>query len=136
MQLKEFIKETLTEITMGVIEAQTHVDGKHGVDERNKPIISPLITIQRVREIGIDPYQMVEFDVAVTVESETEMGGGVMVVGSGAKGMKKDSTVTASRIQFKVPIRLPTIEDKLYMADVSEEERRLLEEDKNNIYIR
>jgi len=103
VELKEFIKATLTEIMDGVLDAQSGwtASGKKG---------GIAVVADQIRK---SDFQDVSFDVAVTAENKTneKAGGGIKVWGVGLSGeisgVKGSSSV--SRIQFKVPVIMPAV---------------------------
>lgn len=114
MKLEDFISESLSQIARGVVAAQKKAND-------TGTLISPYINEyfdsakQNPNFIGEDRnrnlVQIVDFDVAVTVESGTETSGGIRVVagilglGSEGKSKKKDNTV--SRLKFAISFSLP-----------------------------
>lgn len=114
MNLREFVSQTLLEIVQGVEDAQT------GLGDKGKGICPPIFTAGSMPELmkkhlfttGNKLVQLVEFDVAVTVEKGTDTKGGIGVfigaVGLGTQGASSDSNSSASHIKFTVPISLPT----------------------------
>lgn len=111
MELREFVKETLTAIVQGVAEAQ---QGKYGGN------ISPDPSNEHVAAKGERAFvsnwglsaHPVRFDVALTVsESGKREGSGkisVLSVGIGAAASKSSETQSVSRVQFEVPVAMPT----------------------------
>lgn len=119
MDLKTFVKQALTEIVEGVLDAQRAVAesgarinprGIRGGDELK-------------RQGSGRSVQDIEFDVATTAtDSETEAGKvRVMVVSVG--GGHQSQTSIATRIKFSVPVTLPLHPET--PADEEERRRRL-----------
>ena len=122
MELKTFIKETLTQIVEGVKEAQ------EGTKETGAKINPTFDKGQKGEGLKGDaakhgltvvgdrahPIQMMEFDVKLTVDERADKkeGIGVSVVGIklGSDGEKSSETSSSSRIKFVVPIVLPVHE--------------------------
>jgi hypothetical protein len=105
MELREFVKEALTEILAGVRAAQDELgrlDGKHGV-------VNPTWNDQ---DDLADHVQVVKFDVAVTASDQASKGGkaGIKVWSIEAGGRLEEQTQnkTVSRIAFTLPILPPT----------------------------
>ncbi|WP_155829197.1 hypothetical protein [Halomonas huangheensis] len=110
MELDEFVKSVLVNVLLGVKKAQDAEgvgafvvpswDGGH-----QYPKNSRVSSGARLKSTIID------FDVAVTVESSdrTSGGGGLKIAGIGAdlKGEATSKDTKVSRIQFGVPIMLP-----------------------------
>ncbi|MBL0085178.1 MAG: hypothetical protein IPP44_00450 [Ideonella sp.] len=109
MQLREFIKEVLTQIVDGVRDAQESNggafvvpsgDGGHKYAEHARFAASARLK-----------STIVDFDVAITAEDadKAEGGGGVKVfaIQFGAKGEISSKESTVSRVQFAVPLLLP-----------------------------
>jgi len=116
MELKEFVSEALLQIISGIQDAQ----GKIG--ESNAEI-SPKYSNRQ--QAMLDEHkilfssknnviQYVGFDVAVTASegTGTKAGVGVLagVLNLGASGASNQESQTASRINFSVPVTLPTNE--------------------------
>ena len=109
MELKDFIKETITQIVDGVVEAQVAI-AKHGAEINPKKV--------QFKEAGQYNYhnsgkpQMVEFDVGLTIIKKVGSADGVGVfLGAISLGKKNDegSEHTAvSRIRFSLPVVLPS----------------------------
>ena len=109
MDLKEFVSQTLTQIMDGVREAQTATT--HG------GIVSPALRhfgkLTDIAQTDVGDYtQMVEFDVALTVEQGTGTKGGIgLVVGPvtlGSTGQSSAQNSSVNRVKFRVPVVLPT----------------------------
>jgi hypothetical protein len=111
MELKDFVKETLTAIVQGVAEAQ---QGDYGGN------ISPAPSNEHVAAKGERAFvsswglsaHPVRFDVALTVtEGGKREGGGkvsVLAVSVGASGSSANEKQSVSRVQFEVPLAVPT----------------------------
>lgn len=112
MDLKEFVKETLVQITSGVRDAQGEVRLLGG-------IVNPA-TLTRTDGAGsyfstIDDIHhvfLVDFDVAVSVTENTETNAGARLnvatfLTLGAGGQSANSTAATNRLTFKVPLALP-----------------------------
>jgi len=112
MDLKTFITETLVGIVEGVAEAQKRITEHHPTaavvlldrpaDEENRP--NPI-------------FKSVSFDVAITsAQEETSETRGegklrVYVINAGIDGkdVSSNKSSSASRVQFSVPLHLPTM---------------------------
>jgi len=111
MNLKDFVRDTLTQIVDGVIEARKILVEKNA---DVNPIgghfdQAALGGKQWSFEKGITEF--VNFNVALTQEDATGTKGGIGVflggVGLGAQGRSEASSGSLSRIEFRVPILLP-----------------------------
>ena len=118
MELKLFVKETLTQIIEGVTEAQTKAKESGAVinpmgyfTEGQHKVIKWLperATGEEWRE-----GQIVEFDVSVVVseKDETQGGAGIqiasVVIGVGVSAKSADENSMVSRLKFSVPLFLP-----------------------------
>lgn len=112
MELKEFIKTAITDITEAVSELQSELD--------NGAIVSPSIPNPIANSTIKDPnnenvnrrISNVDFDVALTVgDTDTiESGGkvGIQILSAKICGENKTHTENVSRITFSIPIVLPT----------------------------
>ncbi|ADF54394.1 hypothetical protein ZPR_4090 [Zunongwangia profunda SM-A87] len=90
MELKDFISETIKQITDGILEGNTYVKDKSNSSE------------------GIrDQYTKINFDIAISTneENKNDLGGKVTVVqvfNAGASSSKASSTTNQNRIQFEI----------------------------------
>ena len=102
MDLSEFVRESLTEIIKGVDAAQNAEAAESGV-------INPSTSTQKTQ------VSFVRFDISIEVHSTTEGGGKLAIAGVGAGITAEESDRRTSRIQFVVPVALPSteIEDPL-----------------------
>jgi hypothetical protein len=112
MDLKEFVKETLVQITAGVRDAQAEVRTLGG-------IVNPA-TLSRSEGGGsyfssVDDMHhvfLVDFDVAVTVSENTGTNAQAKLnvatlLSLGAGGQSANSSAATNRLTFKVPLALP-----------------------------
>ncbi len=118
MELREFIKDVLLEITGGVEDAQN----ASGIQNTNPAIISPIITkSQRTTVVGNGfnskkterPIIDVSFDVQLVVSDNDSDGKSMGISIARTLNFKKDSVNSlhnelTQRIQFVVPVILPT----------------------------
>lgn len=112
MELKDFVSDTLTQIIEGV-KAARNAAGES--DALVAPHIDPLQS--HLEEHGMVPAgdrvaQIVNFNVALTVTEGSGTKGGIGVVAGainlGSAGQSRSSNSTVSRVQFSVPVALPT----------------------------
>lgn len=115
MDISEFIKETIREVSNGVYQASIDCS-QLGI------IVNPTITVGENGEYIIPRkpssvamqrrVQKIDFDIAVEVTETTEKSGqaGVAIHVVSGKGnySKGQTNSTTSRISFSVPICLPT----------------------------
>lgn len=117
MDLKEFIRESLVQISTGIIEANTALTGTNAVV--NPAAVKAYST--EAKAFGrIDPafdkkqdlVHLVTFDVALHAESGTEAGGGlklaIAAIGVDGGGKKRSLESSASRIRFEIPMKYPS----------------------------
>jgi hypothetical protein len=109
MQLREFIKEVLSQIVDGVRDAQEQNGGAFVVpagDGGHKYAEHPRFAASARLKSTI-----VDFDVAITAEESDKAEGGagvkVLSIQFGAKGEVSSKDTTVSRVQFAVPLLLP-----------------------------
>jgi len=111
MDLRDFVKNTLTQIVDGVIDAEKEL-GEKGAS------VNPVGGYFDQKQLGRRPWsfkdgitETVEFDVALTnAEKEGTSGGIGVLLGSinlGAKGSSEESISSVTRIKFSVQILLP-----------------------------
>jgi hypothetical protein len=118
MDLKDFIKTTLTEIVEGVHEAREIVKNHEAANQGAEvaPFVfghtsATYIKLPSSHPGGEGPAVIVEFDVAVTVveTSEKKLQGGakLAILSVGAGGNQSSQNTAVSRIKFNVPLALP-----------------------------
>ena len=96
MELKEFIKQTIIQITEGIREGNKYIkDNKFG------------------EGVNDDNYETIDFDIAVTSNEEetTGIGGKIFVANLFSAGAKDETTTkasNASRIKFKIFLNVKT----------------------------
>jgi hypothetical protein len=110
VELREFVKETLVQITQGVRDAQVLAREAGGA-------VSPALTAFQQAESylgrieGNHPVFLVDFDVAVTATKGKGAGAEAKVTiapfSVGAGGKVNQAEEKTSRVKFKVPVALP-----------------------------
>ncbi|CAM3607657.1 hypothetical protein [Shewanella pealeana] len=116
MQLDEYIKETLVQIAKGVKDASEEVETLGGivnpasVDTEYQACNGSHISSQKFK---IRPdKQTIKFDIALQVKESSGVDTSakaklaVLSIGGGAKS--HDESHTAHRVQFEIPVDLPT----------------------------
>tara|TARA_R110001583_G_scaffold148598_1_gene300496 strand:+ start:287 stop:670 length:384 start_codon:yes stop_codon:yes gene_type:complete len=111
MELKEFIKTTLTQISQGIIEAQEEINGSDMII--NPAGLATNASGQKyLRTDGWRYVQNIEINVGVTaIEKEGEKAGIGIVTGflsGGAQASSDNSNQTISTIKFDIPVALPS----------------------------
>ena len=109
MDLKEFVAETLKQITHGVKEAQAEVAEGAVVNPKIWSHSQSSISKMKILESeGGECIHLVDFDVAVSVDKSTETKGGLGLfvgpVALGSQGKSNTDNSSVSRIKFQVPI--------------------------------
>jgi hypothetical protein len=117
MDLRNFIKETLVQLAQGIDDARIALEGSNAVvNPRNVATgagnkdssIYGFVTSGEMSQV----VQAINFDVAVSVAQGTETKGGIgLMVGAvalGSHGKSDASNASQSRIQFTIPMVLPT----------------------------
>lgn len=111
MDLKDFISQTLIQIAEGVSDASSKVQELGGQ-------VNPHITSEH-KEMGRHGIlwgggraaHIVEFDVALTVNSGTGTKGGIGIfagaINLGSSGESRAENSSVSRVSFTVPVLLP-----------------------------
>jgi hypothetical protein len=111
MNIEDFVRETLVQITNGVTQAQRQLDPTGALVNPRMKAIGKEHSIGEVYMHAGEVVSFVEFDVAVgaTEGKETKGGIGVVagVIGLGSSGKSDSSSRSESRIKFKVPLLLP-----------------------------
>jgi len=104
MELHEFVRETLTQIINGVVEAQN----SQIVRDNNAEIIPYSVSSSNSKITNRD----IEFDVVVSAQSEnsTKAGLGVFVgpIGAGTQAKINSNDSMQNRVKFSIPIVFPT----------------------------
>ena len=112
MELKDFIKETISAISNGIVESQKDLSDK-GVIINPERMGTGKNGGKVLRVDGWRYVQDLEFEVNVSVDEETNVGGGAKIkvfgVGQigGDAGAKSSSSVV-NKLKFKVPVSFPT----------------------------
>lgn len=119
MELKDFIKQVLSDIAGGITEAQME-------NETTAWIVPTRVIGSNVEKVsttkGYIPVRNIDFDVAVTSETNTKssdgMTGGIKVVEFfhiGGKSQEESSAIqqNVSRVKFSIPMMLPSTPKKL-----------------------
>ena len=116
MELKEFIKTAIADITGAVSELQNELE--------NGAIVSPSLPNPISNTTVIDPdndkvnrrISQIDFDVAITVGDTAikEAGGklGIQIISAKIGGESQTHTENISRMSFSIPVVLPTVHVK------------------------
>ena len=124
MDLKTFVKESLVEIAKGVADAEESLSDTSAIVNPRSVYVNEKESIRVYGYLNVNEpgnksnkkpvVQLIEFDVSVFAEEESDKGGGlrigVMSVGIEAKGGTTEAKRSESRIAFQVPMALPTSE--------------------------
>ena len=125
MELKEFIKTAITDITEAVSELQEEL--------RNGTIVNPSLTQgEHGKSLVVDnEVRMMErlnFDIAVTATEATELNGnakaGISVFGAKVGAENKERTENVSRLTFSLPLVLPTTHVKTQLEKMREKRQQ------------
>ena len=110
MNIEKFVSDTLVQIAAGVTAANEEME-KRKLDAKANPAGGNVVSQASTHYRGIPDTQMIEFDIAVTVESTAatngEAGVGISILKLGTSGASSSSDSQASRIQFTIPLKLP-----------------------------
>lgn len=111
MELNEFIKETLLQITQGVKEAQEAVQDHNGIVNPAEVNGSTMLSTHVEDKKRL--VQVVDFEVGLTATDETNSKKGIGVALGAIKGdagnNKGSKNTTATKIKFSIPIVLPSM---------------------------
>ena len=125
MELKEFIKTAITDITEAVSELQEEL--------KNGTIVNPsLVQGEYEKTLVVDnEVRMMErlnFDIAVTATEATEFNGnakaGISVFGAKVGAENKERTENVSRLTFSLPLVLPTTHVKTQLEKMREKRQQ------------
>ncbi len=127
MELQDFVKETLTQITTGVKDSQDSIRQIGGYD--NPAIVSQKGQTQAYfgeTALGHQTF-LVDFDVAVrAVEKSGGEGRAKLAVASllliGGSGHSDSENESTSRIKFQIPLALPFDEQSMTEKKQKEDE--------------
>lgn len=103
MNLRDFIKQALSDIVGAVQDAQKEIaDGE---------IVPAVSSSFKSVETGISHIQPVEFDVSVSADatsgSEAKLSVVAAVIGGNVKGQSNASSGHVANLKFKIPVKLP-----------------------------
>lgn len=125
MELKEFIKTAITDITEAVSELQEEL--------RNGTIVNPSLTQgEHGKSLVVDnEVRMIErlnFDIAVTATEATELNAnakaGISVFGAKVGAENNERTENVSRLTFSLPLVLPTTHVKTQLEKMREKRQQ------------
>ena len=116
MDIKEFVSVAIMQIAQGIKEASEKCQ-----ENQLDVIVNPNVTIGSDNGAGIpknpEQYQisrriqMVDMDIAVTVQNTKERGTNgslsISVLGIGGKRIGKSANIHESRIHFSIPVSFP-----------------------------
>lgn len=122
MQLREFIAQSLIQLARGVEDAQKELAASGTLVNPTMASIFPnngkdaFIAHGWAQEDQSSAVFLVDFDVAVTAVEGTNTKGGIGVVAGvfalGSQGQSENKNTAISRIQFKIPLKLPAHDKK------------------------
>ena len=121
MELKEFIKTAITDITEAVSELQEEL--------KNGTIVNPSLTQGEhgkslVEDNEVRMMERLNFDIAVTATEATELNGnakvGISVFGAKIGTGNAEKTENVSRLTFSIPLLLPATHVKTQIEKVME----------------
>lgn len=125
MELKEFIKTAITDITEAISELQSELD--------NGAVINPSISRGEhgkavLIDQGIAPIEHLNFDVAVTATEASNIDGnakvGISIFGAKVGTESNAKTENVSRLTFSVPIVFPATHVKTQQELMREKQRK------------
>ncbi len=105
MELKDFVKQALLDITTGVEAAQKDLPEGASVGSSNQNRFEKLPS-NVLQDHHHHLYSVVDFDVAVTTSDTVGGGGGISILPFKAEGKVEGRSETASRLRFAVTLRL------------------------------
>ncbi|MGH2620080.1 MAG: hypothetical protein ACRDHG_05855 [Anaerolineales bacterium] len=111
IELKDFISNTLTQLIDGISIAQEYAQVNGAIINPADRFPSNFEKMSRTDK-GLRLVHIIEFDVAVTVAENKQLKGGIGIVvpelSLGYQGMMDNQKSSVSRVQFSIPIVLPT----------------------------
>ena len=116
MKLKEFIKQSIIDISEAIQESNNYVN-ENNIDAVVNPEFIYKVSgdgrSYTTNESNVDLRYLedIDFDIAVTIEGEAkgEVSGGIKIASFhvGGGGSVSDTKQNTSRIKFKIPVALP-----------------------------
>lgn len=111
MELKEFIKTAITDITDAVSELQTGLGNGAIV---NPALPHPISNGSIDAGAGNQPIQKIEFDVALTTSEAASVDGnakgGITIFSAKVETSQQAQSQNVSRLTFTVPVVLPAVQ--------------------------
>jgi hypothetical protein len=116
VELKEFIKQSITQISEALIETNDELQAKGvvvnpGRVQVNSDTSQAYGRLSNLNKHQTEVVQKIDFDIAVTVQDEQKAGAGakisVLSLKLGADGSVNYANKSESRIKFIVPIIYP-----------------------------
>ena len=120
MDLKEFVKESIVQISNGIEEANSELEGSEAmvnpvyVMTNSKDAQGYGRTTKRASDFPNPDsrvLQKLDFDIAVTVEAGQQGSAGAKLsiasIGIGAEGKAESNNRAESRIRFSIPVVFP-----------------------------
>ena len=121
MELKDFIKSSLCQIAEAILEASEELAKTDAVVNPTRMMAHTDSSQAYGRTLadgeiskleGTRIVEKIEFDVAVTTEASTQVGGGIKIsiasVGLKTAGTVEDKATADSRIKFSIPMVFPS----------------------------
>lgn len=110
VELSEFISGTLTQLIDGIAKAQEHARKNNAMIIPSTMFYSDFDKLSRTKDE--DLVHIVEFDIALAVEENKQLKGGIGIVvpeiSMGYQGTIKKHKNINNRVQFSIPIILPS----------------------------
>lgn len=111
MELKDFVKNTISEISLAILESQEELQAK-GVIVNPEKVEVGHNGEKVLRSDGWRYVQNIEFDISITVDDKEETGakGGIKVMGVelGAGAKSQNSLQQLNKIKFNLPVAFST----------------------------
>mgnify|MGYP003611062741 FL=1 len=105
MELKQFIKQTLTDIIDGISEAQSEIQNGTIIPTVNESSFSNV-------ETGFTSYQKIGFEVSVNVVekegAEAKLSVVAAVIGGPIKGDSSNVSGHTAKLNFSIPVKFET----------------------------
>ncbi len=109
MNLKEFISETITQITEGLEDAKLRT-AEYGTII-NPPCVGPQDNVRISNIHSREPAQFLDFDICLTIENsdsvDTKGKLGISTISFGKDKNQAHSNENVSRIRFSIPVIFP-----------------------------
>lgn len=114
MDLKDFIKETISSISTAILESQEELKD-HGVIVNPEKLETGKTGEKILRSDGWRYVQELDFEISIGIEKINKEGGGgkltvANLISIGMDATQENQNLSQNKIKFKIPIAFPSME--------------------------